>query len=162
MTSRLMDVPSSATVHLYLREDRIRQSYEAMMLAWRTLNADCEALLREKGLGPAHHRILFLTAAHPGITPGALLDSLGITKQSLGRALGDLRERRLLVQEEDRHDRRRRPLHLTEAGEALERELFLMIREVMTGAYREAGMTAVEGFRRVLTPLQTPARSSMR
>ena len=156
MTARSMDIPSSATAHLYLREDRIRQSYEAMMLAWRTLNADCESLLREKELGPAHHRILFLTAAHPGITPTALLNSLGITKQSLGRALGDLRERRLLVQEEDRHDRRKRPLRLTETGEALERELFLMIREVMTRAYREAGMTAVEGFRRVLTPLQAP------
>ena len=161
MTARSMDIPSSATAHLYLREDRIRQSYEAMMLAWRTLNADCESLLREKGLGPAHHRILFLAAAHPGITPTALLNGLGITKQSLGRALGDLRERKLLVQEEDRHDRRRRPLRLTEAGEALERELFLMIREVMTRAYREAGMTAVEGFRRVLTPLQEPVGSSV-
>jgi len=157
-----MDVSSSATAHLYLREDRIRQSYEAMMLAWRTLNADCEALLREKGLGPAHHRILFLTAAHPGITPGVLLNSLGITKQSLGRALGDLRERKLLIQEEDRHDRRKRPLRLTANGEALERELFLMIREVMTRAYREAGMTAVEGFRRVLASLQAPSESCAR
>ncbi|WP_249193211.1 MarR family winged helix-turn-helix transcriptional regulator [Gluconobacter sphaericus] len=157
-----MDVSSSATAHLYLREDRIRQSYEAMMLAWRTLNADCEALLREKGLGPAHHRILFLTAAHPGITPGVLLNSLGITKQSLGRALGDLRERKLLIQEEDRHDRRKRPLRLTANGEALERELFLMIREVMTRAYREAGMTAVEGFRRVLASLQAPSESRAR
>lgn len=157
-----MDVSSSATAHLYLREDRIRQSYEAMMLAWRTLNADCEALLREKGLGPAHHRILFLTAAHPGITPGVLLNSLGITKQSLGRALGDLRERKLLIQEEDRHDRRKRPLRLTANGEALERELFLMIREVMTRAYREAGMTAVEGFRRVLASLQAPPESCAR
>ncbi|MDE7539902.1 MarR family winged helix-turn-helix transcriptional regulator [Gluconobacter sphaericus] len=162
MSSRLMDVSSSATAHLYLREDRIRQSYEAMMLAWRTLNADCEALLREKGLGPAHHRILFLTAAHPGITPGVLLNSLGITKQSLGRALGDLRERKLLIQEEDRHDRRKRPLRLTANGEALERELFLMIREVMTRAYREAGMTAVEGFRRVLASLQAPPESCAR
>jgi len=157
-----MDVSSSATAHLYLREDRIRQSYEAMMLAWRTLNADCEALLREKGLGPAHHRILFLTAAHPGITPGVLLNSLGITKQSLGRALGDLRERKLLIQEEDRHDRRKRPLRLTANGEALERELFLMIREVMTRAYREAGMTAVEGFRRVLASLEAPSESRAR
>lgn len=157
-----MDVPFSATAHLYLREDRIRQSYEAMMLAWRAMNSDCEALLREKGLGPAHHRILFLTAAHPGITPGVLLNSLGITKQSLGRALGDLRERRLLIQEEDCHDRRRRPLRLTTSGEALERELFLMIREVMTRAYREAGMTAVEGFRRVLAPLQATVESSVR
>ncbi|GBR70700.1 MarR family transcriptional regulator [Gluconobacter kanchanaburiensis NBRC 103587] len=152
-----MDVPSSAaSAHLYLREDRIRQSYEAMMLAWRIMNAECEIRLREKGLGSAHHRILFLTAAHPGITPGALLNSLGITKQSLGRALGDLRERRLLIQEEDRHDRRRRPLRLTEAGEQLERELFLIIRDVMTRAYREAGMSAVEGYRRVLTALQPP------
>lgn len=154
MTMRFPDGPPSATAHLYLREEQIRQSYEALMLAWRSLNSECETLLRENGLGSAHHRILFLVAAHPGITPSALLASLGITKQSLGRALGDLRDRNFLVQEEDRHDRRKRPLKLTPEGEAIERQLFQLIREVMTKAYREAGVTAVEGFKRVLSPLQ--------
>lgn len=157
MTSRPVEIPSSATAHLYLREDRLRQSYEAMMLAWRGVNAECEVLLRERGLGAAHHRILFLAASHPGITPGALLGRLGITKQSLGRALSDLRDRKLLLQEEDRRDRRRRPLRLTAAGEVLERELFFLIRDVMTRAFREAGVTAVDGFRRVLSPLRNDA-----
>lgn len=154
MTVRPPEGPSSATAHLYLREEQIRQSYESLMLAWRSLNSECEAFLRENGLGAAHHRILFLVAAHPGITPSVLLSSLGITKQSLGRALGDLRERNLLIQEEDRHDRRKRPLKLTPHGEAIERQLFQLIREAMTRAYREAGVTAVEGFKRVLSPLQ--------
>ncbi|EHH68615.1 MarR family winged helix-turn-helix transcriptional regulator [Gluconobacter morbifer] len=156
MTGRAPEGPSSATAHLYLREEQIRQSYESLMLGWRALNAGCEALLREYGLGAAHHRILFLVAVHPGITPGVLLGCLGITKQSLGRALGDLRERNFLIQSEGRHDRRKRPLHLTAQGQAIERDLFKLIREAMTQAYREAGVTAVEGFRRVLVPLQIP------
>ncbi|GBR52290.1 MarR family transcriptional regulator [Neokomagataea thailandica NBRC 106555] len=144
----------SISAHLYLREEQLRQSFEAQMLAWRRLNAECGALLRSKGLGHSHHRILFLVGSHPGITPTELLAALNITKQSLGRALGDLKDQAFLVQERDATDARRRPLKLTETGDALEKALFQLMRDVMFKAYREAGFTSVEGFRRVLVALQ--------
>ncbi|GBR48164.1 MULTISPECIES: MarR family winged helix-turn-helix transcriptional regulator [Neokomagataea] len=146
--------PPSIAAHLYLREEQLRQSFEAQMMAWRRLNAECGALLRGKGLGHSHHRILFLVGSHPGITPGELLVALNITKQSLGRALGDLKDQALLVQERDARDARRRPLRLTPEGDSLEKALFQLMREVMIKAYREAGFTSVEGFRRVLMALQ--------
>ncbi|QDH16238.1 MarR family winged helix-turn-helix transcriptional regulator [Swingsia samuiensis] len=144
----------SVAAHLYLREEQIRHSYELLLRAWRSLNAECDVLLRENGLGAAHHRILFLVAYHPGITFSELLESLGVTKQSLSRALNELLERSFLVQERDDKDRRKRPLRLTSQGEEIEKKLFLLLRDVMTRSYKEAGMTAVEGFKKVLSPLQ--------
>ena len=154
MTMRLPDGPPSATAHLYLREEQIRQSYEALMLAWRSLNSECETLLRENGLGSAHHRILFLVAAHPGINPCALLRCRVINKPFLGKTLRYRSDPILLVQEEDRDDRLKRPLNLTPEVESRARQLFQLLRDVMTRAYSEAGVTAVEVFKRVLSPLQ--------
>lgn len=154
MSSRIPDGSASAVAHLYLREEQMRQAYEALLLAWRSLNAECDTILRENGLGSAHHRILFLVSSHENITPSVLLERLGITKQSLGRALNDLKERQMIEQGYDANDRRLRPLRLTEKGLQIEQRLFRLIRGVMTNAYREAGVSAVEGFRRVLAPLQ--------
>lgn len=58
------------------------------------------------------------------------------------------------MQERDERDARRRPLRLTPEGDSLEKSLFQLMRDVMSKAYREAGFTSVEGFRRVLLALQ--------
>ncbi|GBQ10871.1 MarR family winged helix-turn-helix transcriptional regulator [Swaminathania salitolerans] len=152
------DAPGQA--HLYLREEQIRQTYEAMLLAWRELGATCEPLQREYGLGAAHHRVLFLVSTHQGLTMSDLLRRLNITKQSLNRVLQDLMARGLLEQRADRHDRRLKRLHLTVQGGAIEEELFASLRDRMTSAYRAAGGQAVEGFRRVLATLQGEETSS--
>jgi DNA-binding MarR family transcriptional regulator len=49
-----------------------------------------------------------------------------------------------------REDRRQRNLHLTPAGEALERQLSEPQRERLRRAFSEAGPQAVAGFRQVL------------
>jgi DNA-binding MarR family transcriptional regulator len=64
--------------------------------------------------------------------------------------LGLLVDRGYVTQSPGRQDRRQRLLHLTEAGEALERRLFERQRERLIAAYRAAGGPAVEGFSRVL------------
>lgn len=142
--------------HLYLREDSIRQSFEGLLVVWRYLSLACEKGLGRYGLGPAHHRILFLAGSHEGLLPSELCRRLGITKQSLGRALGELKEKRLVEQREDEADRRRRPVYLTEEGRQLEAELFSAIRTVLTQAYRRVDGNAVDGFRRVLRAVDHP------
>ncbi|GAN55093.1 MarR family winged helix-turn-helix transcriptional regulator [Tanticharoenia sakaeratensis] len=149
------DAPGSA--HLYLREQQLRVAYEAMMQSWRDLQADCDPALRQARLGPAHHRILFLIASHDGITMTTLLDRLGITKQSLSRALGELVERDLVTRTALPGDRRRKPLSLTTRGAALERHLFDLQRARLTRAFRAAGVGAVDGFRKVLAGLAESA-----
>lgn len=145
-----------ADAHLYLREDSIRQSFEGFLVVWRYLSLACEKGLGRYGLGPAHHRILFLVGSHEGLLPSELCRRLGITKQSLGRALGELREKKLVEQREDDADRRRRPVYLTDEGKQLEAELFSAIRTVLTQAYRRVDGAAVDGFRRVLRAVEPP------
>ncbi|RUT25052.1 MarR family transcriptional regulator [Asaia sp. W19] len=146
------DAPGQA--HLYLREEQIRLTYEAMLLAWRELSALCDPFQRDQQLGSAHHRVMFLVSTHQGLTMSALLRRLNITKQSLNRVLQDLMARGLLEQRPDERDKRLKHLHLTPQGAAIEEEIFAALRDRMTTAYRAAGGQAVEGFRRVLATLQ--------
>ncbi|MBB2165057.1 MarR family transcriptional regulator [Gluconacetobacter sp. 1b LMG 1731] len=138
---------------LFLREEEMRQAQELMMLAWRDFGGVVDPVLESLGLGRAHHRILQLVGHHPGIAVGALIDLLGITKQSLGRALTDLQARGYVVQEVGRQDRRLRLLSLTESGAAVERQLFDLQREKLMGVYRDVGAAAIDGFRRVVLGL---------
>ncbi|MBM9402973.1 MarR family transcriptional regulator [Gluconacetobacter azotocaptans] len=138
---------------LFLREEEMRQAQELMILAWRDFDSVATPLLEALGLGHAHHRILQMVGRHPGIAVGELLDLLGITKQSLGRALGELQARGYVRQEVGRRDRRQRLLHLTPSGAGVERQLFDVQREKLMGVYRDVGAAAIEGFRRVMQGL---------
>ncbi len=55
-----------------------------------------------------------------------------------------------MLQQADPEDRRRRLLSLTEKGMKLERALSEVQMRRFAHAYREAGIEAVEGFRRVM------------
>jgi DNA-binding MarR family transcriptional regulator len=76
--------------------------------------------------------------------------TLGITKQSLGRVLGELAERGMIETRTGREDRRQRLLRLTAEGAKLERDLFDALRERLSTAYAQAGQEAVTGFWRVM------------
>ncbi len=64
--------------------------------------------------------------------------------------LRQLIEDGLVLSKTGKHDRRQRNLHLSEAGQALERELSAVQRARVRQAYRTAGPEAVAGFRLVL------------
>jgi DNA-binding MarR family transcriptional regulator len=84
------------------------------------------------------------------MTVGELLVILRITKQSLNRVLGQLVRQGFIIQHRGAQDRRQRLLELTEKGRELERLLSAPQRNRVGSAYRNAGMQAVEGFRKVL------------
>jgi len=109
--------------------------------------------LASRGLGRAHHRALYFIARSPGMTVSQLLSLLAITKQSLGRVLTELTDRGLVETRPGDRDRRQRLLNLTEAGKALEGELFEALRERLSAAYASAGQAAVGGFWAVLEGL---------
>lgn len=155
-SARGQDAPGLA--HLYLREEQLRQGYEALLRAGRALARLCDETLGEQNLGAAHHRCLFLIASHPAITMSGLLRALHISKQSLNRVLQDLTERGLIERRSKPSDRRLKLLYLTEAGQALEGKLFALQRERLTQAYLASGGPAVEGFRRVLAQLDGEAK----
>ena len=138
---------------LFLREAEIRRGQELLFFGYSHLYRHIDEELARQGLGRAHHRALYFVARSPDLTISALLKTLGITKQSLGRVLGELAERGLVETRVGREDRRQRLLRLTPAGAALERELFEATRERLSGAYAQAGQDAVTGFWRVLEAL---------
>ena len=106
--------------------------------------------LAAQGLGRAHHRALYFIARKPDLTVSELLAMLAITKQSLGRVLNELSDRKLVTTRPGERDRRQRLLRLTEEGAALENELFAAVRVKMSAAYPAAGQEAVSGYWAVL------------
>ena len=104
----------------------------------------------------AHHRAIYFIGRNPGITVSELLAILKITKQSLSRVLSALVDSQHVVQKTGPDDRRQRLLYLTDRGNALETRLTEVQGRRFAKAYRNAGMTAVEGFQRVLEGLLDP------
>jgi DNA-binding MarR family transcriptional regulator len=141
---------------LFLREDEIRRGIELLFFGHQALFAMVDPLLDEAGLGRAHFRALYFIARRPEITVTALLDLLGITKQSLGRVLDELVQRQWVVSAPGRRDRRQKLLRLTTQGAALEERLFDALRARIATAYQQAGQGSVTGYWRVLEGLIPP------
>lgn len=138
---------------LFLREPEIRRGVELLYFGYSHLLRGIDEGLAELGLGRAHHRALYFIARQPDLTVSELLKLLGITKQSLGRVLGELATRELVETRTGREDRRQRLLRLTDQGAALEAELFEALRERLSSAYAQAGQESVAGFWTVLEGL---------
>ncbi|MBS0126080.1 MarR family winged helix-turn-helix transcriptional regulator [Thetidibacter halocola] len=141
---------------LYLTDEQLRQGAEAMFFAYRAFTADPDRILGGQGYGRAHHRALHFIHGAPGTTVNNLLSILGVTKQSLNRVLRSLVEDGLVESRVGRIDKRERHLFLTEAGEALERELTAAQHARLRAAFRQAGPEAVAGFRKVLESMMDP------
>lgn len=142
--------PSGGENLLFLTDEQLRKGIEAMFFAYRGFTADPDRILESHSYGRAHHRAIHFINRAPGTTVNNLLTILGVTKQSLNRVLRTLIEDGLVESRVGRKDKRERHLYLTEAGQALERELSEAQRTRMRAAYRAAGPAAVAGFRQVL------------
>src|SRR5712691_11133279 len=132
------------------REEAVRQGIELLFFAYRDFTAEPDAILEQYGFGRAHHRVVHFVGRHPQMTVGELLGILRITKQSLNRVLGQLVRQGFIVQHRGVEDRRQRLLELTDIGRELERRLSELQRARVAAAYKKAGASAVEGFRKVL------------
>ena len=135
---------------LYLTDEQLRQSTEAMFFAYRGFTADPDKILDQISYGRAHHRAIHFINVTPGSTVNNLLSILGITKQSLNRVLRKLIEDGLVESLVGQDDRRERHLFLTDQGRELEKQLSTAQHERMRKAFRKAGPEAVAGFRTVL------------
>ena len=136
---------------LFLTDEQLRQGVELMFFAYRDMVADADRLLEERGYGRAHHRCLHFISRRPGLAVADLLDILAVTKQSLNRVLRQLIEDGLVINEVGEVDRRQRLLYLTEAGEALVRNLAKAQNARMRRVFLDAGPDAVQGFKSVLS-----------
>jgi DNA-binding MarR family transcriptional regulator len=145
---------------LFLREEEVRRGMELLYFGYRDFTSVPNAILARHDFGRAHHRALYFIGRQPGLIVSELLSYLKITKQSLARVLSDLQERGLVQSEIGSKDRRQRSLRLTDAGAALELELFDAARSSMQRAYSSAGAQAVSGFWQVLMALVDPVEQA--
>ena len=94
-----------------------------MFFAYRDFVSDPDHVLEKLGFGRAHHRVIHFVNRNPGLKVADLLDTLRITKQSLGRVLRELVDEGYVIQKEGPDDRRHRLLFVTPKGEALAMKL---------------------------------------
>lgn len=135
---------------LFLRDEALREAIELLFYAYRDFTGEPDQILGERGLGRAHHRVIYFVGRYPGMTVSDLLNILKITKQSLSRVLSQLIEEDYIHQEHGKIDRRQRLLTLTDKGLAFEQLLTQTQSKRIAQAYRNAGPQAVEGFRMVM------------
>lgn len=139
-----------ADQRLFLTDEQLRSGMELLFFAYRDFIGDPDRILEERGYGRAHHRAIHFIRHRPGLTVAALIEFLGVTKQSLNRVLRQLIEDGLVEQTVGLTDRRQRLLNLTDSGRELEARLSGAQRERLRRAYLDAGPAAVAGFREVL------------
>ena len=151
----MADAPGGENL-LFLTDEQLRQSIEAMFFAYRGFTSDPDRILATMAYGRAHHRAIHFINRAPGTTVTNLLELLGVTKQSLNRVLRTLIEDGLVESRVGASDKRERHLYLTEAGRALEARLSDAQRARMRTAFRAAGPEAVAGFRQVLEAMMDP------
>ncbi|MDX1738181.1 MAG: MarR family transcriptional regulator [Alphaproteobacteria bacterium] len=121
-----------------------------LFYAYRDFIAEPDEVLDRRGLGRAHHRVIYFVGRYPSMTVSDLLSILRITKQSLSRVLGKLVDDGYILQKTGAVDRRQRLLELTPKGKELESELTAIQKNRIEAAFREAGAEAVDGFCKVM------------
>lgn len=136
------------------REMELREAIEGFFFGYRAFTALPDRLLAERGLGRTHHRILHFVRRDEGLSIGALLDVLGITKQALHRPIKDLESQGLITIAPDATDRRVRRLTITDDGRTLEAELTAAQMRLLDDTFRQAGDGAEASWRAVMELLR--------
>jgi DNA-binding MarR family transcriptional regulator len=138
---------------LYLREEELNAGVTMILEAATLIKATTQSVrARHKLTWNSAHALTQLLQAPQGVA--TLSVGLGITKQAAIKTAEELEARGLLTRAPDTRDGRRRPLTLTDAGEAVARDVVGDMRALLAKAYRKAGGEAVSGCDSVLGALK--------
>ncbi len=138
---------------LFLREAEVARGVDLLMLGQAQLAAAALPLLREKGLGAGHWRLLGPVVRWPGQTMSDMIALIGTSKQGMTRLARDLEAAGMIETRPGTRDRRQRLLIPTATGQALARAVEAAMATAMGSAYGVAGQDAVTGFWHVLEGL---------
>ena len=123
---------------------------ELMYFGWRGMTLAADRYLATLGLSRAHHRILYVIARQPGISVGALVEVIGVSKQAINKPLNLLLERNLVMAARSAQQHRSKLLHLTAEGEAVEHRASSHERMMMQRAFDAVGTSGAEAWKRVM------------
>ena len=150
--------PRAASAATRPKDEPAYDLIELLFFAYRDFVGDADEILLKFGFGRAHHRVLHFVNRNPGMKVAELLDTLKITKQSLGRVLKQLIGEGYVEQKEGAKDRRQRLLFVTAKGEALALRLATLQGARIGRALAELGAPDRDMARRFLIAMLDPAR----
>ena len=123
---------------------------ELMYFGWRGMTLAADEYLATLGLSRPHHRILYVIARQPGLSVGALIEVLGISKQGLNGPLNLLIRHDLVTSERSPEQHRSKLLSLTAEGKRIEHRASSLERKVMKKAFERVGTAGAEAWMTVM------------
>tara|TARA_B110000196_G_scaffold196594_1_gene168449 strand:+ start:338 stop:775 length:438 start_codon:yes stop_codon:yes gene_type:complete len=135
---------------LYLKDDQLKKFIEKLFLSYRESFADAKKALDKYSIGIAHHKVIHLLSMYKGITITELLKKLKVTKQSLNRVLKDLIKLEAILFKKDKQDTRIKHVFLSDIGEKLFEEIFLLQKKRIYNALLNSSSEKVLNFDDVL------------
>jgi len=135
---------------LYLKDTQLKELIEKLFMSYRETFSDARKILDKYSLGIAHHKVLHLLSIYEGISISELLKKLKVTKQSLNRVLKDLIKQDALIFKKDQKDTRIKHIFLSDKGEKIFEEIFLIQKKRIYNALLNSTSTEVVNFDNVL------------
>ena len=138
---------------LYLREDKLKETLNNFFLVYKTFENQILDNASVNGFGIADIRCILIILLYPGITFNELLIKLSITKQSLNRVLKILLEKKLVIQETNKKDKRMKNLYLSDDSKKIINNLIGPTIKEISNAFQKSGSEAVNGFNQIFLNL---------
>ena len=135
---------------LYLKDEQIKDFIQLLYYAYRETYSDPKDLLSRKFFGPAHLRALNLIESNPGISLGELIYKLKITKQSINRVIRDLLKSKMIKQQKDDADTRKKKLYLDKEGKIFFDIIYKKQKKRIFNALKNSSSDSVIKFKEVL------------
>ena len=138
---------------LYLREDKLKETLNNFFLVYKTFENQILDNASVNGFGIADIRCILIILLYPGITFNELLIKLSITKQSLNRVLKILLEKKMVIQEINKKDKRMKNLYLSDDSKKIINNLIGPTIKEISNAFQKSGSEAVTGFNQIFLNL---------
>ena len=138
---------------LYLKDEQIKEFIQLLYYAYRETFSDPKEVLSKKFFGPAHLRALNLIERNPGINLGELIFRLKVTKQSLNRVLRDLIKSKMIKQEKNDNDTRKKNLYLDKDGKIFFNKIYETQKKRIFNALKNSEPDSVIKFKKVLNKI---------
>ena len=135
---------------LYLKDDQLKHYIEKIFICYRETFSDTKKVLEKYSLGLAHQKALLIISTYEGITISDILRKLKITKQSLNRVLKDLIKIEVIFFKKDQKDTRIKHIFLSDKGEKIFEEIFLIQKKRIYNALLNSSSEEVLNFDNVL------------
>ena len=138
---------------LYLREDQLKETLNNFFLVYKTFENQILDNANLNGFGIADIRCILIILLYPGVTFNELLIKLSITKQSLNRVLKILLEKKMVIQETNKKDKRMKNLYLSDESKKIINNLIGPTIKEIGNAFQKSGSEAVNGFNQIFLNL---------